>query len=218
MILLSALFLATALSPEVDEIRKPTHKIEPMILNRWSPRAMSGVSMSDEELLPLFEAARWAPSSYNNQPWRFLYAKRGTPQWNRFFELLVPFNQEWCKNASALVVIVSKETFDHNGKLCPTHSFDTGAAWMAMALEGASRGLVVHGMGGFDYEKAKTVLQIPEGYTVEAMAAIGKRGSKSLLPDHLQKSEVPSRRKPLDQIAFEGMFENEKRASPALAR
>lgn len=169
---------------------------------------MTGEEIADKDLLSLFEAARWAPSSYNNQPWRFIYAKSGSSQWENFLNLLIPFNQSWAKNASALVVIVSKTTFDHSGKSSITHSFDTGAAWMALALEGSSRGLVVHGMQGFDYEQAKKVIQLPDGYSVEAMIAIGMPAKKESLPAELKEKESPSDRRPLKEIAVEGSFKN----------
>jgi nitroreductase len=190
-----------------DEMRDSTYPIQPLILHRWSPRSMTGEAMQDQELMPLFEAARWAPSSSNNQPWVFIYAHRDTPEWKTLFELLVPFNQSWCVNASALVVVISKNTLYRNGKPSRTHSYDTGAAWMAMALEGFSRGYVVHGMEGFDYDKAVTDLQIPDDYTVEAMAAIGKRAAIEKLSPELQKREAPSSRRPLEQILMKGKFE-----------
>lgn len=180
--------------------------VDALFIERWSPRAMAGQSMEDNELMALFEAARWAPSSYNEQPWRFLYAKRDTPQWEKFFNLLVPFNQEWCKNGAALVVICSKNP-SMLGGLNSTHSYDAGAAWQNLALQGHMKGLVVHGMGGFDREKARTVLQIPEDYTVEAMAVIGKPGDPKNLPDYMQTNEKPSGRKDMKEIVCEGMFE-----------
>lgn len=194
------------LTDEVKQHRKPAYAIDPLLLNRWSPRAMTSESLTDEELMPLFEAARWAPSSYNNQHWRFIYAKRDTPAWENFFSLPVEFNQAWCKNAAVLVVIISKNTFDFNGKPARTHSFDAGAAWENLALEGAARGLAVHGMEGFDYEKAKKILAIPDDYTVEAMCAIGKRAPKEILPSDIQAREQPSDRKPLKDIVWEGEF------------
>ena len=100
---------------------------------------MSGEEIGEEELMVLFEAARWAPSSYNNQPWRILYARRGTPHWQAFFDLMVPQNQVWTKNAAALLVFVSKTTFDFNGKPYPTHSFDTGAAWANLRCKAGSK-------------------------------------------------------------------------------
>ena len=155
--------------------RTSAYPIEKLILNRWSPRALSGESITDEQLMTLFEAARWAPSSYNNQPWRFIYAKRDTAQWNTLFNLLGDFNKSWAHNAAVLVVIFSAEKTD-KGYPIRTHSFCTGAAWQNLALQAFSMGLVAHGMEGFDYDKAKKDLRIPEGYTVEAMCAIGKPG------------------------------------------
>src|SRR5262249_45127214 len=148
------------------------------------------------------------PSSYNNQPWRFLYAKKNTPSWPLFFNLMVEFNQGWAKNASALLVVISAKNFESNNKPSRTHSYDTGAAWMALALEGSWRGYVVHGMEGFDYEKARKDLNIPDDFEVEAMAAIGKRAPVSQLSPELQKREAPSTRKPASEIAIEGKFKN----------
>jgi nitroreductase len=191
---------------EALQERKADYEIQELILGRWSPRALSGEEISDDELMPLFEAARWAPSSFNNQPWRFIYAKRNTPQWDKLFALIGEFNQAWTKNASALVVIVSKKTFDHNGQPMPTHSFDTGAAWENLALEASSRELVAHGMSGFDYEKARKELGVPDEYSVEAMIAIGKHGKKKELSEQMQQNEKPSWRKPLNELIMEGRF------------
>ncbi len=186
--------------------RNPTYPISPLFVNRWSPRAMSGEEMSDAELMPLFEAARWAPSSNNNQPWRFVIAKRNTPEWKKLFELMGEFNQNWTKNAAALVVVISKNTFDHNGQPALTHSFDSGSAWVCLALEAAHRGLVAHGMQGFDYDKAKKELNVPTDHSVEAMVAIGKLGKKEALPREMREREVPSDRKPLSDLIFKGEF------------
>jgi nitroreductase len=189
-----------------DAHRKADHPINPLILNRWSPRAMSGERISHEELMSLFEAARWAPSSYNNQPWRFLYAIRETSHWPKFFDLLVDFNKSWCDKAAVLGVIVSEKIFEKTKKPSVTHGLDTGAAWENLSLEGTSRGLVVHGMQGFDYQKAKTALKVPDEFEVLAMFAVGKRAPKESLPEELQKKEIPSTRKKVAEIAFEGDF------------
>jgi len=186
--------------------RKADYPISSFILNRWSPRAMTGEPMTKDELFPLFEAARWAPSSYNNQPWIFIYGLRGTNAWKTLHDLQAPFNQSWTKNSSALVLALSKNNFYHNDKPSVTHSFDTGAAWMALALEGHERGLVVHGMEGFDYEAAKKKLLIPNDYTVHAMIAIGKPAPKETLSPELQAKEVPSGRKPITEFVMEGIF------------
>src|SRR5689334_16467487 len=110
-----------------SEVRKADHTVDALFLDRWSPRAMSGEGVSAEELLTLLEAGRWAPSSYNNQPWRILYSRRDTEHWPQFLGLLVESNQVWAQHAAALLVFISKRTFDHNGKPSVTHSFDTGA-------------------------------------------------------------------------------------------
>lgn len=194
------------LSPEIQKTRKSDFPIHPLILNRWSPRAMTGEELSEEELFSLFEAARWAPSSYNEQPWRFLYAKRSTPHWNTFFDLLIDFNKEWCAKAALLGIILSRKRFSKNDKPAPSHSLDAGAAWENICLEGTGRGLVVHGMQGFDYEKARNALQIPEVWQIHAMFAVGKRAAKSSLSAALQEKEIPSQRKKISEFAFEGNF------------
>jgi len=189
---------------KIDEYRTSEYGADPLFLERWSPRAMSGERISEEELMRLFEAARWAPSAFNNQPWRFIYALRGTEHWEPFFDLLVEANKVWAKRAGALVVILSKRSFDYNGKPARTHSFDTGAAWGSLCLQGSLSGLVVHGMMGFDYDRAKSTLNISDEFKVEAMAAVGRTGGKKELPEELQEREIPSGRKEFSQIVFEG--------------
>jgi len=189
-----------------SETRRTDHPVDPLFLDRWSPRAMSGEAIAHEELMILLEAARWAPSSGNNQPWRILYARRDSVHWPLFFDLLVEGNRVWVRNAGALLLFMSKTTFDHNGKPSVTHAFDTGAAWENLALQGTMRGLVVHGMEGFDYERARTTLGIPEGYQVLAMVAVGKPGPKEALPEKLQAREAPNDRRPLDRTICEGPF------------
>jgi nitroreductase len=189
-----------------SETRKAGHPIDSLFLDRWSPRAMSGEEIAEEELLTLFEAARWAPSSYNNQPWRILYARRNTIHWPLFFDLLVDFNKTWVKEAAAVVVFLSKTTFDHNGEPSVSHSFDTGAAWENFALQASLKNLVVHGMQGFDYARARTILKIPRDFQVEAMAAIGKPGKKEDLPLGLQEREAPNDRRKLAETISEGPY------------
>lgn len=191
---------------EIKQYRKSSYPVDDVFINRWSPRAMSGEEIINDELMLLFEAARWAPSSYNNQPWRFLYAKKDTANWDLFFNLMGEFNQSWARNASVLVVLISKKTFDFNSKDSVTHSFDAGAAWENLALQAGLKGLVAHGMEGFDYAKAKSDLNIPDGYNVEAMVAIGKPGKKEDLSKELQEKEMPSDRKALEEIVIEGKF------------
>jgi len=186
--------------------RQADHPIEKIFLDRWSSRALSGEDIPEEDLAVLFEAARWAPSSYNNQPWRILYARRSSEYWPLFFGLLTESNKVWAHAAAVLLLFLSKTTFDHNGKPSITHSFDTGAAWENLALQGFRKGYVVHGMQGFDYERAKVELNVPDGFRVEAMAAIGLPGDKEALPEGLQKMETPNQRRKLEQTICEGPF------------
>jgi nitroreductase len=186
--------------------RKATYPVLDLIINRLSPRAMSGEAISHQELMSLFEAARWAPSSFNNQPWRFIYAHRDTEHWPTLFDLMVPFNQEWTKRAAVLILILSDSLFAKTGKPSRTHSFDTGAAWENMALQASSMHLVIHGMEGFDYDKARANLNVPTHYTVEALVAVGKPASISILSPELQQKEVLSDRNPVSDFVYEGTF------------
>lgn len=195
----------TSLAEEVAPHRRRRYPAHALFVNRWSPRAMSGEALRMDELMALFEAARWAPSSYNNQPWRFLYAMRETEHWPVYFDLLFEFNQAWAHAAAVLILVISKKTFD-NGKPSRTHSFDTGAAWENLALEGTLRGLVVHGIEGFHHEKARRMLQIPDDYNLEAMVAVGISGHTSELPGALRQRESPSSRKNLAELVMEGTF------------
>ena len=190
--------------------REASYPIDPMFLQRWSPRAFTGEELPEEELLTMIEAARWAPSSYNAQPARFLYARKGTQYWDKFVHLLAPFNQSWAKNAGALLVVISESVMLAPGSDKPTpshtHSFDAGCAWGYLALQAWRSGWYAHGMAGFDMDKAFIDLDVPVGYRVEAAVAIGRLGDKAMLPEQLQAREMPNDRKPLSQIAFEGGY------------
>jgi nitroreductase len=189
-----------------SDVRQAAHPIDPLFIDRWSPRAMSGAPIAEHDLMTLFEAAHWAPSSGNSQPWRFLYARRDTEDWPLFFDLLNDGNRTWCHRAAALIVMLSRTTHETNGRALVTHSYDTGAAWMTFAYQGWLRGLVVHGMAGFDYARAKTTLQVPDDMAVEAMAAVGHPGPKEdLPPQHLQR-ESPSTRRPVEELVHRGRY------------
>ncbi|MGD1834098.1 MAG: nitroreductase family protein, partial [Nitrososphaeraceae archaeon] len=144
-----------------EKVRQTSYEINPLIINRWSPRSMTSEEILEKDLMSLFEAARWAPSEFNNQPWRFIYAKRNTPEWNKLFNLMVEFNQLWTKNAAVLVVVISRKKSEYKETDYITHSFDTGAAWENLALEAVSKGYVTHAMAGFDRNKARIDLNIP---------------------------------------------------------
>ncbi len=156
--------------------------------------------------MSLFEAARWAPSSFNEQPWRFVYAERGSRAWPGFLELLTEGNRSWAQRAGALIVVLSRTTFSRSGRPAPTHSFDTGAAWQNLALQGTRLRLVIHGMAGFDHDRARTVVGAPQAFAVEAMIAVGRPGPAEVLPERLRAMERPSGRKPVAGFAFPGAF------------
>jgi len=191
--------------------RVADHPVDRRFLDRWSPRAFTGESIPDDALRTIFEAARWAPSSHNSQPWRILYAKRDTPDWGKFLGLLNEFNQSWAKNAAVLIVFVSKidmEAPPGSGKFVSSHShsFDAGAAWGYLALETQRLGFAAHAMVGFDIPRAAVELNVPEGHRVEAAIAIGRRGDKSILPEALAAREVPNARSPQKNFVLEGGF------------
>ncbi|HEX8064072.1 MAG TPA: nitroreductase family protein [Allosphingosinicella sp.] len=189
--------------------RKADHRVDPLFLERWSPRAFDGSEIPDEALLALFEAARWAPSAFNSQPWRFLYARRGDADWERFLDLLVPFNRSWAQSASVLIYFLSdtlpftdKATGEPAGS--HTHSYDVGAAWVCLALQATRMGYQAHGMSGVDFDRAREVLGVPDRYRIEAAAVVGRIGDPASLPDKLRAREFPSGRKPVEEFAFRG--------------
>lgn len=190
--------------------RTSEHPVDKLFLERWSPRAFVPQEMPEADLMTILEAGSWAPSSYNSQPWRMLYARRGTAHWDKFLSLLGEFNQSWAKNGSALLVMVSKLTMRPPGQDTDipshSHSFDAGAAWAQIALQATLSGYQAHGMVGFDMKRAFTELHVPEGYRVEAAIVIGKQGDKAILPEQMQAREAPSPRKKLSESALEGGF------------
>ncbi len=179
--------------------------IKEVFLQRQSAYAMTSEPITNEQLMILFEAARWSTSSYNNQPTRFIYAHRDTPAWETLFDLMVPANQTWAKNAAVLVVVISKRTMADNSPSI-TNSFEAGAAWMSLCLQATMNGLSAHGMSGFDYEKTCKNLNIPDGFKVEIMCAIGKQATQEVDQKFLDRDAKHTARKKLNEIATEGNF------------
>nr|WP_025828436.1 nitroreductase family protein [Acetobacter persici] len=190
--------------------RDPGSSVVPLILNRWSPRAFVPAEIAQQQLLDLLDAGRWAPSAYNGQPWRFVYARRGTAAWERFVSWLIPFNRSWVENASALVYVASRTVTDsaRDGEPvpAPSHAFDAGAAAVLIQLQANQEGWSTHPVSGFDKELAHAGLELPEDYVVHAAIVIGRRGDGELLPENLRAREVPSSRAPLNTLAFEDRF------------
>lgn len=184
--------------------------VSSLFIGRWSSRALTGEPIPDKVLFALFEAARFAPSSYNSQPWRFAFARRGEPDFDKFYGCLNEFNRDWAKGASALVLVASKAAFTPEGEnrelVSGSASFDTGAAWASLALQASLLGWSTRAMGGFDRDLARAATGAPEGLKLEAMVAIGKRGDPSLLPEDRRSFEKANRRKKITEIVFAGGF------------
>lgn len=187
-------------------------KVVDLLTRRWSPRAFDASEIPQGDLDVIFEAAAWAPSAYNAQPWRFCYARRGDANWDRFLGLLMEFNQGWARNASVLIFAIS-DKYMRSGKEdepeSHSHSFDTGAAWQNLALQATAMGYHAHGMTGIHVDKAARELGVPDDYRVEAAIAIGRKAPKEILPEKLQERENPNGRKPASSFAFAGDFHAE---------
>ncbi len=190
--------------------RRPEYPIDPLFLERWSPRAFDGSDIPDQDLLTIFEAARWAPSAFNSQPWRLLYAKTGDANWDRFLSLLIPWNQKWAQSASVLIYILSDTLpfVDKAGEPAHshTHSYDPAAAWPCLALQATRLGYHAHGMSGVEYESARIELRVPERFRIEAAAVIGRIGDPNMLDEKLRPRETPSGRKPIGEFVHAGNF------------
>jgi nitroreductase len=190
--------------------RQADHPIDPLFLERWSPRAFDGSDLPDQDLAAIFEAARWAPSAFNSQPWRFLYAKRGDDNWARFLSLLIPWNQSWAHSASVLAYILSDSTpmtgKDGSPQASHSHSFDAGAAWASLALQATRMGYHAHGMSGIQYDLARTELAIPERYRLEAACVIGRIGDPAMLDEKMRAREHPSERRGIESFVHRGDF------------
>ena len=176
--------------------------VEP-ILHRWSPRAFSDRPVPAEDLKRGFEAARWAASSYNEQPWRFLVGHRGDATYHKIFDSLVPFNQSWAKAAPVLILSVARKHFTHSGELNHHGWHDVGAAMANFAVQITALGLHSHSMAGFDHQKAKEALNIPDDFDTVAVTALGYLGDPESLPEGLRAQELsPRKRKDLKEFVF----------------
>lgn len=199
--------MSSADLPNPLDYRKPEYPVDSLFPRRWSPRAMSGKPVAQDELMSLFEAARWAPSTYNEQEWRFVYAMRDTPAWEKLFGFLMEANQVWCKNAGVLILTCARKTFVRNGKENPVCVLDAGMALQNLHLQATIMGLVAHSMAGFGGDMARRELQIPDLFEIKAMTAVGRPGDPNALPDGVREMEKPSTRKPFDQFVREGVFD-----------
>jgi nitroreductase len=193
-------------------MRKPAPTdagVHELIRERWSPRAFSGAPIPTHDLALLLEAAQWAPSSLNEQPWRFVVADRSrNPEMHaRVLSTLVPANVAWAQRAPVLIVAVARMTYARNGALNRHAFYDTGAAVVQLALQATSMGLGIHQMGGFNPDQARAALSIPEGYEPVAVLAIGHPGDANKLSDELRARELaPRQRRPLSETVYNGVW------------
>lgn len=192
------------------KIRVPEHPVDRIFVARWSPRGFAHDQITEGILNTLFEAARWAPSAFNSQPWRFLYALRGQSGFDAFLAPLIESNGGWAQHAAALIYLLSRKDFIPPGKTEPqlsrTHYFDSGAAWANLANQAAATGWAARGMSGFDVEKVRMVLEVPDGFTVELAIAVGRKGDGARLPPGLLQREQPSGRLPFGELVACGLF------------
>jgi len=167
-----------------------------IISNRWSPRAFDvSKFVPQEKLQSLLEAARWAPSCYNEQPWRFIIfdKTKNETAWKNALSVLAEPNQVWAKNAPLFILVIAANKFSHNGKINRWSHYDTGAATLSMVLQADSLGLVSHQMGGFDEGAAQSLFEIPQDYTLMSMLAIGYQAEETVLSGDLKLTEVSER-------------------------
>ena len=191
----------------ITEFRKPQAQVDRLFVERWSPRAFSSRALEEDRIATLFEAARWSPSSFNLQPWLFLYETIGGAARADFEAVMVPLNREWASKAPLLVLALSERDEKDVTAVSSRATFDSGAAWMALALQARTLGLYSHAMGGIDRDAAHERLSIPrEKYSVNCMIAVGHLGDPSDLPDKLRENEKPSERKDLAAVARCGRF------------
>lgn len=164
--------------------------------------------MTEAQVLRLLEAARWAPSAANHQPWRFVWALRQDAEFAAILGALTAGNRTWAAHAAALIVVASRDGVLRDGAEVPNRwaAFDSGAAWMSLALQAQDMGLAAHGMGGFDAADLARVVGLPAGHSLQAVVAVGERGPVEALPEDLRAREEPNGRRPLPESAFRGRF------------
>ena len=192
----------------MNKLATTSYPIHNSIRRRWSPRSFEDKTVEGKQLIQLLEAARWAPSWRNDQPWRFIVATKENPEaYRRLFDCLKPGNQRWAGLAPVLMVAVAKRGYDHGPQPNPITLYDTGQAVAQLTIEALSQGLYVHQMGGIHHERIRETYDIPADYQPIVALAIGYLGQPTDLPTDLQQREVaPRARLPLGEIAFSGAW------------
>ncbi len=191
---------------EVHQLKKapPVEGVLPAFHERWSPRSFAAREVSPETLKKVFEAARWAASSFNEQPWRFLVGRRGDSAYKKIFASLGEFNQKWARTAPVLILGAAKTKFSHNDAENRHALYDLGAAASYMTLEAAALGLATHQMAGFDPEAARKAFGIPEEYALGSVIALGYQGEPAALGDQtlIERETAARARKPPGEFVF----------------
>jgi nitroreductase len=192
----------------MDRSAPAAYPIDPLLARRWSPRAFADRPVDPAVLRQLFEAARWAASCYNDQPWNYVVATREHPEeFQKMLACLMEGNQVWAKAAPVLAISVARSNFQHNGSPNRHAQHDVGAASACLALEAASLGLAAHQMGGFDADRARETYNIPAGFEPMAAIAIGYPGDPASLPDKMRQMETGARsRRPIADFVFSGAW------------
>lgn len=196
----------TLSASEVNKIKQavPAPGVLPVIHERWSPRAFADRDVAQEDLKRVFEAARWAPSSSNEQPWRYVVGTRGTETHQKIFESLVGFNQQWAGKAPVLILGVTKTTFGRNNTPNAYALYDVGAATAFLVLQATALGLATHQMAGFDRDKARKLLEIPDGFEFGSVMALGYQDEPETLGNEelIKRETEPRQRKALSEFVF----------------
>jgi nitroreductase len=196
----------TLSASEVHQLKQAPadERILPAIRHRWSPRSFADRDVNPADLKTIFEAVRWAPSSYNEQPWRYFVGTRGSETYNKILQSLGEFNQAWARSAPVLTLNVARTTFSHNNTPNPVALYDLGASAATLCYEATSLGLFTHQMAGYDREVARKLFDVPDEYIFGAAMALGYQGEPSALPnEQMIAQETASRqRKPLSEFVL----------------
>ncbi|HWG20240.1 MAG TPA: nitroreductase family protein [Terracidiphilus sp.] len=196
----------TLSASEVDHLKHApaAANVLPIFLHRWSPRSFTDREVAPGDLRTIFEAARWTASSFNEQPWRFLVGRRGSPTYQKIFDSLVEFNQQWARSAPILILGATKSTFSHNSAHNPVALYDLGAAGITICYQAVALGIHTHQMAGFDRDVARRLFNIPDDFLLGAVMAMGYLGEPSAItvPSLLQQEIVPRTRKPLQEFVL----------------
>ncbi len=197
----------TLTATEVNQLKQAPaeDRILPVILHRWSPRSFANREVNPADLKTIFEAVRWAASSYNEQPWRYFVGHRGSETYRKILQSLGEFNQAWARSAPVLILNVAKTTFSHNNTPNPVALYDLGASAATLCYQAIALGLFTHQMAGYDRDVARKLFNVPDDYIFGAAMALGYQGEPAALPNEQYKSQEVARRqrKPLSDFVLE---------------